>query len=85
MQQVKLFKGREDELATLEHQVNLWIAEHQAKVINIVGNIAPQSPSSHPNSRPDPSDILLLVMHDTDDVPHPAPEIDIPEHVPFAT
>jgi hypothetical protein len=41
--QVKLFKGIETEISQLEQDVNAWLAESKAKVVNIFGNIAPQS------------------------------------------
>ena len=46
MQQVKIFKSIESELNALEDEINEWIAESKAKVINITGNIAAQSTSS---------------------------------------
>jgi hypothetical protein len=43
MHQVKIFKGLESDLAALERQINGWIATEAVQVINIFGNIAPQS------------------------------------------
>ena len=45
MHQIKIFKGLESEIPVLEGQVNKWLAESSARVINIFGNIAPQSRS----------------------------------------
>ena len=43
MQQVKIFKSVENELNTLEAEMNTWIASSGARIISISGNIAPQS------------------------------------------
>lgn len=65
MQQVKIFKSIESELNALEEEINEWIAENNAKVINITGNIAAQSTSS--GSLGDSfsgSDVLLFVLYE---------------------
>ncbi len=65
MQQVKIFKSIESELIALEEEINEWIAENNAKVINITGNIAAQSTSS--GSLGDSfsgSDVLLFVLYE---------------------
>ena len=43
MQQIKIFKCLENETPTFEVQVNRWLAETGVRVLNIFGNIAPQS------------------------------------------
>ena len=43
MQQIKFFKGVEADLTTLERDVNGWLKSNGVKVLNIFGNIAPQS------------------------------------------
>ena len=40
MQQIKIFKGVESETGALEAEVNRWLAESKARVINLFGNIA---------------------------------------------
>jgi hypothetical protein len=70
MQQVKIFKGLETEVGSLEKQINGWLAESGARVINIVGNIAPQSPP--PDEKLGalggtawaPSDVLVIVLYE---------------------
>jgi len=65
MQQVKIFKSIESELLTLEQEINEWISESGAKIINITGNIAAQSASA--GSLGDSfsgSDVLLFVLYD---------------------
>jgi len=69
MHQVKMFKGSESDLPALEKQINSWLAGEGVRVINMSGNIAPQSPpapekgslglSSHP-----PSDVLVIIHYD---------------------
>jgi len=66
MQQVRIFKSIEAEIASLEKEVNAWIRESGARVISITGNIAPQSgsPKGTGMSQYVPSDILLIVLYD---------------------
>jgi hypothetical protein len=76
MQQIKLFNGREDHTADLEVEVNSWIESSGVTVLNIAGNISPQSvlPSKDGGSnlsgtgthtrRFAPSDILIIVTYE---------------------
>ena len=43
MHQVKFFKGIESEVSELQAEVNAWLAESGANVVNMFGNIAPQT------------------------------------------
>lgn len=43
MHQVRLFKGVANEIRELEREINAWMQESGAKVVNVFGNIAPQS------------------------------------------
>lgn len=52
MHQIKIFRGSENQLPQLEAQVNDWLAASKVKVLNIFGNLAPQSVA------PDAKDIL---------------------------
>lgn len=77
MQQIKLFVGREDHTADLEHDVNTWITESGVNVLSIKGNIASQSvlptkegagtnlsaTGTH-TRRFAPSDILVLITYE---------------------
>ena len=71
MQQVKLFKGIEGELAALEDEVNGWIRQSGAKILSLTGNIAPQTEKpgdvtgGSARGRFPPSDIVLIVMYET--------------------
>jgi len=69
MQQIKIFKGIENDLASLEDEVNQWLVESAADVIHIFGNIAPQSGVADAKSAGlshsdfPPSDVLLVVHY----------------------
>ena len=71
MQQVKLFKGLESDVTTLEGEVNAWIRQSGARVVSITGNIAPQSEKAGAaggglgQSRFSPSDVILIVLYET--------------------
>jgi hypothetical protein len=68
--QVKIFKGQESNLGGLEKEVNSWLAETHARVIQIFGNMAPlsgernegNSLSAYPYVA---SDVLLVVLYET--------------------
>jgi hypothetical protein len=72
MQQIKIFKGVETEVQTLEAEVNAWIQQSGARIISITGNIAPQSEriggaeGGADEIRFFPSDVLLVVLYETD-------------------
>jgi hypothetical protein len=68
--QIKIFKGLEDDTTTIEHDVNNWLSESKVRVIQIIGNVAPQtlateavkntlSRTNHP-----PSDVMLVVLYE---------------------
>lgn len=72
MQKIKIFKGVENDLATLEAEVNAWLAASKASVKQIVGNIAPQSPAASAQgghgltkSEFPPSDVLIIVLYES--------------------
>ena len=50
MQQVKIFKTLEGEIAQLEKLVNAWLANSSVRVLQITGNIAPQSRAIDPKT-----------------------------------
>ena len=43
MHQIKLFRGYENDLAAIETEVNTWLASSKARVVQMFGNVAPQS------------------------------------------
>jgi hypothetical protein len=70
MQQIKIFKGQEYELPTLESAVNKWLADSGARVIHVFGNLAPRGPATDPNAgtiSPGPfipSEVLLVMLYE---------------------
>jgi len=61
----------EFELEALEQSVNQWLAENPVKVVNIFGNMSPQSPKSANDSMINrtahsPSDIMIVVVYEKD-------------------
>ena len=70
MQQIKLFKRSEAELTQLEEQINAWLAANPGRVINLIGNIAPQGNTTeynalNPTRSPySPSDVLIAVLYE---------------------
>ncbi|MDX2132594.1 MAG: hypothetical protein SFY69_11140 [Planctomycetota bacterium] len=75
MHQIKLFEGSEDAMRALENEINEWLRTSGAKVVQVFGNIAPQSvlPSSESRAglaadggirRFAPSDILVCVLYE---------------------
>lgn len=73
MQQVKIFKGLESNLPGLEKEVNVWLAESSARVLQMFGNLAATSGernetnslSAYPYVA---SDVLLVVLYE---IPEP--------------
>lgn len=69
MYQIKIFKGVEADLQTLESEVNSWLADTSAEVLQVFGNIAPQSMAKDAPSTGltkgsfAPSDVLLVVVY----------------------
>ncbi len=73
MQRVKLFKGLETEIESLEQQINDWAESEGAKLLQATGNIATQSynPGATPGSTLQtttsaPSDVLITVLYEKD-------------------
>lgn len=71
MQQIKLFVGTESEVRTLEDNANEWLRENDVDVINMFGNIAPQTMShivtqtENAGRRFQPSDLFLAIVYNT--------------------
>ncbi|MBL9094070.1 MAG: hypothetical protein JNL96_22825 [Planctomycetaceae bacterium] len=71
MHKVKIFKSVESELNSLESQINAWLGESGARVVQIFGNIAPQSivPTAKSaglsTTEFAPSDVLVVVLYET--------------------
>ena len=71
MHQIKIFKGIESELHSVEQEVNSWLAAAKVKVLQIVGNLSPQSSPVKEGavgltkSQFAPSDALIIVLYET--------------------
>ena len=70
MQQVKIFKGVESDVSSLEEEINGWIRQSGARVLSITGNIAPQTPGAAGAGLTQggypPSDVVLVVLYESD-------------------
>jgi hypothetical protein len=69
VQQIRIFKSIESEVGELEREINGWLQESGVKVINVFGNIAPQtilSDTAASSGRAfSPSDIFMVVLYET--------------------
>lgn len=78
MYQVKIFKGLESNLPGLEKEMNAWLAETNARVTQIFGNLAPlsgernegNSLAAYPYVA---SDVMLVVLYEITDASHKPP------------
>ncbi len=69
MHQIKLFKGVEGALGELEADVNAWLKNLKGEVVNISGNIAPQSQAAGEamglGKGFSPSDVIVVIHYTT--------------------
>ena len=63
MRLVKIFKSIESELWTMEKEINTWAEESGAQIINVTGNIAPQTAHGAGQGF-SASDVLLVVLYE---------------------
>jgi hypothetical protein len=69
MHQIKIFTGLETQTGDLEKEVNGWLKENNVEVLQIFGNIAPQTVvpdaprGDSGNRRFGPSDLFLVVVY----------------------
>ena len=67
MQQVKIFKSVDTEIAEMERQINRWMRKSGARVLSITGNLSSQlNDSGGPLNSFAASDILLIVLYEID-------------------
>jgi hypothetical protein len=66
MHKVKIFKSMESEIVTLEEEINEWLSESGVQVVQLVGNIAPQTPTSAgiPGATFSSSDVLVIIVYE---------------------
>ncbi|MCZ6834834.1 MAG: hypothetical protein O7G85_03590 [Planctomycetota bacterium] len=69
MQQIRIFKSIESEVGELERDINGWLQESGVKVVNIFGNIAPQTVLTETTAGSgrsfSPSDVFLVVVYES--------------------
>lgn len=65
MQQIKIFKSVDSELAEMEQEINRWLQESGARVLSMTGNIAaqPGAASGTMNSFA-ASDVLVILLYE---------------------
>jgi len=66
MRLVKIFKTIENELWSLEKEMNDWIKESGVHVVGVTGNIAPQT-SATAGQGFSASDVLVIVTYEPAD------------------
>ena len=66
MHKVKIFKSIESEIVTLEEEINEWLSESGVQVVQLVGNISPQTPTSGsiPGATFSSSDVLVIIVYE---------------------
>ena len=69
MQQIKIFKGLESNLPLLEKEVNAWLGESRARVVQMFGNLAAQSGQRNETNSLAAypyvaSDVLLVILYE---------------------
>lgn len=73
--QLRIFTGIEGETARLADEINDWLKKSKVKVVNVFGNIAPQSAmertdpgklfgSETSSRRFAPSDVMIVVVYE---------------------
>ena len=67
MQQVKIFKGVDNEIAELEHEINRWMRKSGARILSITGNLSSQTgDTGGPLSSFAAGDIMVIVLYEID-------------------
>ena len=68
MQQIKIFKFVDSELAESERQINRWMRKSGAKILAVNGNLAPQpsAGSGVPMNTFAGSDIMVIIHYEVE-------------------
>jgi hypothetical protein len=67
MQQVKIFKSVDTEIAEMERQINRWMRKSGARVLSINGNITSQSNESNGGLNSFAAgDVMIMVLYEID-------------------
>ena len=71
MPQVKIFIGIENNLHGVEQNINAWLASGKVRVVQMVGNLSPQSAGTEAGKSPGltqssfaPSDIFVMFLYE---------------------
>ena len=70
MQQIRFFKSTETDLTDLQREMNAWLRDSGVRVVQIFGNIAPQTVTRDDTSTGltksafAPSDVLIAVLYE---------------------
>ena len=68
MQQVKIFKSFDSELADMESQINRWIRKSGARVLSVTGNFSSQTGASQGALESFAAgDVLVIVLYEAAD------------------
>lgn len=69
MHQIRIFKSIESDIGELEREINGWLQESGVTVINVFGNIAPQTVNAEGTGSSgrafSPSDIFMVVVYES--------------------
>lgn len=68
MQQVKIFKNVDTELAEMEREINRWMRKSGARVLSITGNITsqPNGAGSGGMNSFAAGDVMVIVLYEID-------------------
>ena len=67
MQQVKIFKSVDTEIAEMERQMNRWMRKSGARVLSITGNITSQSNQGGGGMNSFAAgDVMIIVLYEID-------------------
>ena len=78
MQQIHFFKSTENDLTSLQSEMNVWLRSNPVRVVQIFGNIAPQTVTQDDagtgltKSAFAPSDVLVAVLYEYEEGAGPA-------------
>jgi len=68
VQQIRIFKSIESDIGELEREINGWLQESGVTVINVFGNIAPQTVNAEGAGATgrafSPSDVFMVVVYE---------------------
>ena len=66
MQQIKIFKGVDNEIPEMERRINRWMRKSGARVISVQGNLSAPPSTGGPMSSFSGSDILVILHFEID-------------------